>query len=60
MVAVFPMLWLNLFSHDPDVLNTGASYLRIVAPAYGALGFGFEGACTVTSAITRVTDYLGD
>jgi putative MATE family efflux protein len=41
VVAVFPMLWLHLFSHDPDVLSTGASYLRIVAPAYGALGFGF-------------------
>jgi Na+-driven multidrug efflux pump len=41
VVAVFPMLWLHLFSHDPDVLNTGASYLRIMAPAYGALGFGF-------------------
>jgi putative MATE family efflux protein len=41
LVAVFPMLWLHLFSHDPDVLSTGATYLRIVAPAYGALGFGF-------------------
>jgi Na+-driven multidrug efflux pump len=35
------MLWLQLFSHDPDVLRQGATYLRIVAPAYGALGFGF-------------------
>jgi putative MATE family efflux protein len=41
VVAVFPMLWLHLFSHDPDVLRLGATYLRIVAPAYGALGFGF-------------------
>jgi putative MATE family efflux protein len=40
-VAVFPMLWLHLFSHDPDVLREGATYLRIVAPAYGALGLGF-------------------
>jgi putative MATE family efflux protein len=41
VVALFPMLWLQLFSHDPDVLRQGATYLRIVAPAYGALGFGF-------------------
>lgn len=40
-VAAFPMLWLKLFSHDPDVLSEGATYLRIVAPAYGALGLGF-------------------
>ena len=41
VVALFPMLWLKLFSHDPDVLHEGATYLRIVAPAYSALGFGF-------------------
>src|SRR6266436_8326188 len=41
IVAIFPMLWLRLFSHDPDVLAVGSTYLRIVAPAYGALGFGF-------------------
>jgi putative MATE family efflux protein len=41
VVALFPTLWLHLFSHDPDVLRQGATYLRIVAPAYGALGFGF-------------------
>jgi Na+-driven multidrug efflux pump len=41
IVAVFPMLWLHLFSHDPGVLGPGATYLRIVAPSYAALGFGF-------------------
>jgi putative MATE family efflux protein len=41
VIALFPMLWLKLFSHDPDVLREGATYLRIVAPAYAALGFGF-------------------
>src|ERR1700742_2910455 len=41
LVALFPMLWLHLFSHDPEVLSQGATYLRIVAPAYSALGFGF-------------------
>jgi putative MATE family efflux protein len=41
IVAIFPMLWLHLFSHDPHVLAAGSTYLRIVAPAYGALGLGF-------------------
>ena len=41
LIAIFPMLWLQLFSHDPDVLAMGSIYLRIVAPAYAALGFGF-------------------
>ncbi|CCE01437.1 MATE family efflux transporter [Bradyrhizobium sp. STM 3809] len=41
VVALHPPLWLTLFSRDPEVLREGASYLRIVAPAYAALGFGF-------------------
>jgi Na+-driven multidrug efflux pump len=41
VVALFPALWLHLFTRDPDVLRDGAIYLRIVTPAYAALGFGF-------------------
>jgi Na+-driven multidrug efflux pump len=41
IVAIFPMLWLHLFSRDAEVLREGMTYLRIVAPAYSALGFGF-------------------
>jgi putative MATE family efflux protein len=41
LVALHPPLWIALFSHDADVLREGALYLRIVAPAYAALGFGF-------------------
>ena len=41
IAAVHPPLWLGLFSHDADVQREGAIYLRIVAPAYAALGFGF-------------------
>src|SRR5580692_9012185 len=41
VVAIVPSLWLDLFSHDPEVLRLGATYLRIVAPAYAALGFSF-------------------
>jgi putative MATE family efflux protein len=40
-VALFPTSWLHLFSRDADVVREGMIYLRIVAPAYGALGFGF-------------------
>jgi len=41
LVAIVPTAWLHLFSHDTDVVNEGMTYLRIVAPAYAALGFGF-------------------
>jgi Na+-driven multidrug efflux pump len=41
IVALHPPLWLNLFSRDAEVLREGTTYLRIVAPAYAALGFGF-------------------
>jgi putative MATE family efflux protein len=40
-IAVFPTAWLHLFSHDAEVVREGTTYLRIVAPAYSALGFGF-------------------
>ena len=40
-VAVFPTIWLHLFSHDAEVVADGVTYLRVVAPAYSALGFGF-------------------
>ncbi len=39
-VAIFPTAWLGLFSSDPNVLATGARYLRIVGPFYGAMGVG--------------------
>lgn len=41
LVAIFPTAWLHLFSHDAEVVNEGMTYLRIVGPAYTALGFGF-------------------
>ena len=41
VLAVFPLLWLHLFSHDAEVVQGGATYMHIVAPAYCALGFGF-------------------
>jgi putative MATE family efflux protein len=41
VVAAVPLLWVTLFSHDPDVIGPAQIYLRIVAPVYGAMGLGF-------------------
>src|SRR5213594_1536378 len=38
--ALFPSKWLGLSSDEPDVLSTGATYLRIVGPTYGFFGLG--------------------
>ncbi|MEI2384731.1 MATE family efflux transporter [Breoghania sp. JC706] len=37
---VFPHIWIGLFSDDPQVLAMGTTYLRNVAPVYGAVGLG--------------------
>jgi Na+-driven multidrug efflux pump len=39
--TIAPSLWLTLFTHDPEVLAPGATYLRIVGLVYGLFGFGF-------------------
>ncbi len=38
--AVFPQVWLGLFSAEPEVLAAGITYLRIVGPTYGFFGLG--------------------
>ena len=38
--ACFPRLWLGLFSTNPEVVATGATYLSIVGPTYGFFGLG--------------------
>ena len=50
LVAAFPLVWLHLFSHDADVVAEGVTYLRVVAPAYSALGFGFVTAFAAQGA----------
>jgi putative MATE family efflux protein len=40
LAALFPRIWIGLFSADPEVLAVGATYLRIVGPAYGFFGLG--------------------
>ena len=38
--AVWPQVWLGLFSTDPRVIETGSTYLRVVGPFYGFFGLG--------------------
>jgi Na+-driven multidrug efflux pump len=38
--ALFPHVWLGLFSAEPEVLAVGAAYLSIVGPTYGFFGLG--------------------
>ena len=40
--AVWPRGWLELFGHDPRMLETGITYLRSVGPAYGFFGLGLS------------------
>ena len=41
VAALFPILWLTLFTHDAEVLAPGVTYLTIVGPLYGLYGLGF-------------------
>lgn len=49
-VAIFPNVWLGLFTHDENIIITGKLYLQIVAPFYAAngilfaLGFAAQGS----------------
>ncbi|MBB4279034.1 MATE family efflux transporter [Rhizobium mongolense] len=40
VAALFPNIWMGLFTSDPNVQELGSLYLRTVAPAYGAIGLG--------------------
>jgi len=40
LAALFPNIWMGLFSDDPNVQEMGSLYLRTAAPAYGAIGLG--------------------
>ncbi len=40
IVALFPALWMGLFSADHEVVRLGTWYLRIVGPIYGLYGLG--------------------
>ena len=38
VVAIWPDLWLGLFTNDPGALASGRTYLHIVGPVYGFFG----------------------
>ena len=40
--AIWPAAWLGLFGSDPQMIETGSAYLRIVGPAYGFFGLGLS------------------
>lgn len=40
--ALFPEVWLGLFSAEPDMIVAGTAYLRIVGPVYGFFGLGLS------------------
>ena len=42
VAAIWPHAWLGLFGHDPQMLETGADYLRFVGPTYGFFGLGLS------------------
>jgi Na+-driven multidrug efflux pump len=39
-VAIYPALWVHIFSDDPAVIEIGSLYMRIVAPLYPLFGGG--------------------
>ena len=41
VVALFPALWIGLFTHRPEIMDTGSLYLRVVGPTYAANGLVF-------------------
>jgi putative MATE family efflux protein len=40
LAAFFPSAWLSLFGNDPEMIEAGSRYLRIVGPFYGFFGGG--------------------
>lgn len=38
--ALFPRLWMELFTQDAEIIRIGVSYLRIVGPIYALYGLG--------------------
>jgi Na+-driven multidrug efflux pump len=38
--AIFPDLWMRLFTDEQEVIRIGTLYLRIVAPIYAVYGLG--------------------
>ena len=39
--AIWPYSWMRLFGNDPNMIEVGVSYLRVVGPFFGFFGMGF-------------------
>jgi putative MATE family efflux protein len=52
IVALRPLLWIGLFSDDPEVARVGSLYLSIVGPIYLCFGLGL-GLFFVTQGVGR-------
>ena len=58
IAALFPQLWMGLFTDDGEIVRVGASYLQIVGPIYGLYGLGMalyfatQGFGNVISTVT--------
>ena len=40
--ALWPQAWLELYGHDPRMIETGTAYLRLVGPTFGFFGLGLS------------------
>jgi MATE family, multidrug efflux pump len=57
LIAIFPDLWVNIFTHDPNVRAASRQYLSTAAPMYAFLGlamsmyFSSQGAAKVVGPV---------
>jgi Na+-driven multidrug efflux pump len=64
VIAIFPDLWVNIFTHDPGVRAASRQYLSIAAPMYAFLGlsismyFSSQGAAKVLGPVFAQTARL--
>ena len=64
VIAIFPDLWVNIFTHDPGVRAASRQYLSIAAPMYAFIGlsiamyFSSQGAAKVLGPVLAQTARL--
>jgi MATE family, multidrug efflux pump len=64
LIAIFPDLWVDIFTHDPAVRATGRQYLSTAAPMYAFIGlsiamyFSSQGAAKVLGPVLAQTARL--
>src|ERR1700722_11592323 len=64
VIAIFPDLWVNLFTHDPGVRAASRQYLSTAAPMYAFIGlamsmyFSSQGAAKVLGPVLAQTARL--